>query len=224
MRVSSSSSSLTTPGKCVVGVGGGAARILLPQTMSPAMSSADGATKSSAPSAAAPSSSSSSANRSRNTACTGFLRPATTDSTDSAPNVARNVTASVTALLRTRGPRESSMPDTMKGTMSPCDQDALLTSHTGKCPSKKFTVSRTPKCTFARSRLFPVASTCPRSICNTSRRPTNCGNSAHTKTHFLALSCSRKFESPSCSMAGRSMERTARRTSSSGTISLECAA
>mmetsp|Transcript_54169 Transcript_54169/g.128990 ORF Transcript_54169/g.128990 Transcript_54169/m.128990 type:complete len:264 (-) Transcript_54169:454-1245(-) len=88
----------------------------------------------------------------------------------------------------------------------------------GKCRTKKFTVSKMPNNALARSPAFCLASSCDRSLCRTPPNPNNPSSSAQKRTHFRALSCKRRLESPSLSTrCGTSVSKDNWRSSSEST-------
>mmetsp|Transcript_89198 Transcript_89198/g.252928 ORF Transcript_89198/g.252928 Transcript_89198/m.252928 type:complete len:269 (-) Transcript_89198:1000-1806(-) len=145
MKDSSSSSPPTAPGMgagCVCQAGGFA---VLPQMTRPARSALERLhSRCAPPSGGAPSSCTPALSVSSNfflsRACFAGRRVRRTAIAASVPHAWNTVTARATELLRTRGPRASSMPAMMNGAMSCCVQEFGATSaaparSTSSCPS-----------------------------------------------------------------------------------------
>mmetsp|Transcript_15072 Transcript_15072/g.45190 ORF Transcript_15072/g.45190 Transcript_15072/m.45190 type:complete len:344 (+) Transcript_15072:655-1686(+) len=156
--------------------------------------------------------------------CFAGLSPSSMGCTASAPRVWKTVTASATALPRTRVPSVSSKPATTKGRTSASVQDSSSSSSAssrsparrpGKCCRRMMTVSSTPKYTFVLSRLFATASSRSRRVFSMATRP-GTPRSAQKSTHFRAASWRRTLESPRVTLTWSSSTPSARSTSGRG--------
>mmetsp|Transcript_148258 Transcript_148258/g.261565 ORF Transcript_148258/g.261565 Transcript_148258/m.261565 type:complete len:259 (+) Transcript_148258:352-1128(+) len=217
-RIPSISISSSSPCSCTLPGNGGGLQIFtaLPQIIK--------SLKSRVLSSSVPSSSSSrskpsiSSNFCFSSACFAGRRPAKRGCIASMPKVWYTVTASATAVLRVRCPKLSSMPAIMNGAMSSEVQEAdgafetssasssssskplcLQLRRPGKCWRSRLTASRTPWCTLARSPARPAGWSRCLSFASNSSRPSKPACSALKSKHLRALSCKRKFESPSLS-------------------------